>query len=124
MTDTYDLERFLLAQEAVYDGAIKMLPGGQMFAPYFDFIFPRIAGVYEDGRSARFALSGLDEASALLAFPILGNRYRESVAALDWLGENSASDVFGDADAKRLHASLTLFAEATSEPLVRDMLTI
>lgn len=124
MSDTYGLTRFLAAQERVYDNAIALLRGGRMFAPYFDFIFPRIVGVYEDARSTGFALSGLDEARAYLAFPILGNRYRESVAALDWLADRSVTDVFGQADARRLHASLTLFAEAASEPTLRDMLTI
>ncbi len=32
--------------------------------------------------------------------------------------------VFGEDDAKKLHASLTLFGEATAEPLLRSMLTV
>jgi uncharacterized protein (DUF1810 family) len=66
----------------------------------------------------------LDEARAYLAFPTLGNRYRETVAALSWLAEQDVESVFAPTDVRKLHASLTLFAEATNEPVLRSTLDI
>ena len=121
--DEYGLQRFVDAQEPVYDEAVGLLRRGLMCTPYMDFIFPRIVGSHGPPDN-RFAIASLDEARALLAFPILGNRYRESVEALSWLADISPVVVFAEPDVVKLHASLTLFAEATGEPVVRTMLTI
>jgi len=120
MTDEYDLERFVTAQAEAYDDAIDILRRGAMCTPYMDFIFPRLGR--EDGDDSVYALSSLDEARAYLDFPLLGGRYRESVETLFRLVQTSAREVFGDVDAAKLHASLTLFAEASNEVLLRSVL--
>lgn len=117
MTDEYDLERFVAAQAEAYDDAIDILRRGAMCTPYMDFIFPRLGS--DDGV---YALSSLDEARAYLDFAPLGGRYRESVETLFRLVQTSAHEVFGDVDAAKLHASLTLFAEASNEVLLRSVL--
>lgn len=123
MIDDFHLQRFIKAQDPVYDVALTMLRGGTMCTPYMDFIFPRLSGAPVT-KSSTFAINSLDEARAYLAFPILGNRYRECVEALSWLANESAVDVFGEPDAKKLQSSLTLFAEASNEVLLRTMLAI
>ncbi|TJX01478.1 MAG: DUF1810 family protein, partial [Mesorhizobium sp.] len=50
---------------------------------------------------------------AYISSPLLGGRYRECVSTLQRLINCSASTVFGDIDASKLHASLTLFSEAS-----------
>jgi len=122
MSDDYDLQRFLAAQEPVYDDALEILRHGMMCSPYVDFVFPRLA--YATDTANLFAISTLDEARAYLAFPILGNRYRECIGALAWLADETVHDVFDDVDARKLHASLTLFSEASSEPVLRTMLDL
>lgn len=119
MTDDYDLRRFVTAQADSYDDAIDILRRGAMCTPYMDFIFPRLARGNGD---EPYALATLDEARAYLDFPLIGNRYRECVETLFKLVQSSARDVFGDADAQKLHASLTLFAEASNEVLLRSVL--
>ena len=122
MQHDFQLSRFLDAQDPVYDQALSMLRSGIMCTPYMDFIFPRLR--LSDGELTPFAIRSLDEARAYLVFPTLGNRYRECVEALSWLSSASAVDVFGDVDARKLQASLTLFAEASNEQLLRIMLAI
>lgn len=124
MNEDFDLQRFVLVQEPIYDAAIDILRGGAMCTPYMDFIFPRYGSPDRPRLDEPFAIGSLDEARAYLAFPLLGNRYRECVEALSWLADRSAAEVFGDVDAGRLQASLTLFAEASGEQLLRIMLTI
>ncbi|MBA3940290.1 MAG: DUF1810 domain-containing protein [Sphingopyxis sp.] len=120
MGDDYNLQRFVTAQADVYDDAIDMLRRGVMCTPYMDCIFPRLESD-ADGPNA-LAISELDEARAYLAFQPIGNRYRECVETLFRLVRSSARDVFGDTDAQKLHASLTLFAEASNEVLLRSVL--
>lgn len=115
MNDEYNLVRFIKAQEPVYQAAIRNLHLGRMCLDHMDFIFPRLAAGGRDPESDPYAITSLDEASAYLALPVLGGRYRECIGALQGLTDLSARAVFGDAGARQLHASLTLFSEASDE---------
>ncbi|HWW56576.1 MAG TPA: DUF1810 family protein [Sphingopyxis sp.] len=119
MIDDHDLGRFVAAQADTYADAIDILRRGAMCTPYMDFIFPRLT---REEMPSPYALESLDEAAAYLASPALGNRYRECVETLFRLVRTTARDVFGDTDAGKLHASLTLFAEASNEVLLRSVL--
>lgn len=121
MTDEYDLQRFLDAQQATYESALTLLRRGAMCRLCLDFVFPRISFGETDNP---FALASLDAARAYLAFPVLGNRYRECVEALPRLVANRPCEMFGKAGMGKLQASLTLFTEATCEPLMRTVLVI
>ena len=62
---------------------------------------------------------------AQASVPTLGGRYRECAGALAWLPGKTAYDVFGAVDVRKLHSSLTLFAEASNyEPLLAIMLDV
>jgi uncharacterized protein (DUF1810 family) len=121
MNDEYDLARFIRAQDPVYETAIKDLRRGTMCPDHMDFIFPRLTVRHGDPGSEPYAITSLDEASAYLSSPLLGGRYRECIGALQVLPDLSARAVFGDAGAKHLHASLTLFSEASDEFLFETM---
>jgi len=43
MSDEYDLQRFVRAQDAVYEDALGILRQGMMCTSYMEFIFPRLA---------------------------------------------------------------------------------
>jgi uncharacterized protein (DUF1810 family) len=120
MTDEYDLQRFVRAQEPVYDDAIGILRQGMMCTPYMEFIFPRLVSGQSDAAPGPYAITSLDEANAYLSDPLLGGRYRECVGILQRLFDVSAPAVFGDADAKKLHASLTLFSEASGDEFLLE----
>jgi uncharacterized protein (DUF1810 family) len=120
MNDEYDLQRFVRAQEPVYDDAIGILRQGMMCTPYMEFIFPRLVSRRSDAAPGPYAISSLDEANAYLSDPLLGGRYRECVGILQRLFDVSARAVFGDRDAKKLHASLTLFSEASGDEFLLE----
>jgi uncharacterized protein (DUF1810 family) len=80
------------------------------------FIFPQIAGLGFSAMSQRYAISGLDEARAYLAHPVLGQRLRECTRLALQSG-NSALDIFGPIDAQKLRSCLTLFAAASDDPV-------
>ena len=124
MSDEYNLQRFVDAQEDVYEDALHALRH-RVFVPlWMPFIFPRFVNCYHDDATSAFAIASLDEARAYLAHPLLGGRYRESLGALEWMWDLDVDAVLSEQDKKNLHSSLTLFAEATNEPLMRHMLAI
>jgi uncharacterized protein (DUF1810 family) len=110
MTDEYDLQRFVLAQDPVYARALGCLRKGVMDLPCMQFIFPRLATA---DSLERYSIRSLDEARAYLSSPLLGGRYRECVGALLPLFATDVRAVFSEADARNLHASLTLFSAAS-----------
>jgi len=124
MTDEYQLRRFIDAQSDTYDTAIHELRGRVLDPAWMAFVFPRFVNCYHDASTQGFAIKSLDEARAYLTHPLLGPRLRESLEALGWLYDLDPDDVLSQRDRQNLHSSLTLFAEATNEPLMRQMLAI
>lgn len=124
MTDEYRLQRFIDAQSGNYDMAVRQLRRRVLDPAWMAFVFPRFVNCYHDPSTEYFAIGSLDEARAYLAHYLLGSRMRESLAALSWLHDLDPNDVLSEQDRQNLHSSLTLFGEATDEPLMRQMLAI
>jgi uncharacterized protein (DUF1810 family) len=124
MNDEYQLQRFVDAQSGVYDEALGQLRQRVLDPAWMAYIFPRFVDCYHDASTQAFAIRSIDEARAYLAHGLLGARLRESVAALSWLHDLDPGEVLSQLDRQNLHSSLTLFGEATNEPLMRDMLAI
>jgi uncharacterized protein (DUF1810 family) len=125
VTDPFDLARFIDAQDAgdTYDQALRELRAGSKRSHWMWFVFPQIAGLGQSETSRHFAVSGLAEAQAYLAHPVLGPRLIESASALTELDGVSAAQVFGPVDAQKLRSSMTLFARAAPDQQVfRDVL--
>jgi uncharacterized protein (DUF1810 family) len=109
MQDPFNLNRFIEAQDASYNNAIRELRAGRKSSHWSWFVFPQVIGLGSSAMSIKYALSGLDEAKAYFNHPILGARLKETVAALlDHEGTN-ASHILGDVDAKKLQSCLTIF---------------
>jgi uncharacterized protein (DUF1810 family) len=125
MGDPFDLQRFVEAQDAggTYALALSELRGGRKTSHWMWFVFPQIAGLGRSPMAARFAISGLDEARAYLAHPVLGPRLLESAAALAEQRDRSAAEILGEVDALKLRSSMTLFARAApGEPVFAAVL--
>jgi uncharacterized protein (DUF1810 family) len=60
-------------------------------------------------------VSGLDEAQAYLAHPVLGPRLREAAELAAAVEARTASEVFGYPDDLKLRSSMTLFARAAPQ---------
>jgi len=118
VSDPFELGRFVEAQEGgTYEQALSELLAGRKQSHWMWFVFPQIAGLGRSAMSVRYALSGLDEASAYWAHDLLGRRYDECCGAILGLGDVSVVDVLGAVDAQKLHSSLTLFT-AVARPSV------
>jgi uncharacterized protein (DUF1810 family) len=122
-TDPFELSRFLHAQRDSYDVALEELQSGRKRAHWIWYVFPQLRGLGRSAASQRYGLSGVDEARAYLAHPVLGARLREAVRAMLAHGPVPAAAILGDLDAVKFRSCLTLFAEAApAEPLFAEAL--
>jgi uncharacterized protein (DUF1810 family) len=119
-----DLARFLDAQSGgTYEQALRELRAGRKQGHWIWFVLPQIAGLGRSPTSRYYAISGLDEARAYLAHPVLGPRLVESAQALLDLPGEDAVAVLGPIDAVKLRSSMTLFARAApDQPVFREVL--
>jgi uncharacterized protein (DUF1810 family) len=123
--DPFDLQRFLDAQDddGTYDRALAELRDGRKRTHWMWFVLPQVAGLGRSPTAQRFAVSGLDEAAAYLAHPVLGPRLVACCRALAGLATTDADDVLGPVDGQKLRSSMTLFARASpAEPIFGQVL--
>lgn len=107
--DPYDLNRFLKAQEGVYERAFSEIKAGQKRTHWMWFIFPQIDGLGYSPTARRYSIKTLEEARQYLNHPVLGERLLECTEAVVNLKGGSASDVFGYPDDLKFRSSMTLF---------------
>jgi uncharacterized protein (DUF1810 family) len=120
MTDPYDLERFVGAQNAdgTYARVLAELRRGRKTSHWMWFVFPQLAGLGHSAMSRKFAISSLAEARAYLGHAVLGPRLIECTRVVAEAHAGTAEQIFGGIDAQKLHSSMTLFLRAApDEPL-------
>lgn len=110
--DPFDLDRFVTAQAGSYDDALAELRAGRRRSHWMWFVLPQLPGLGRSQMAQHYAVSGLDEARAYLAHPLLGPRLVECARTLAGLQTDDAGAVLGPVDAQKLHSSMTLFARA------------
>jgi uncharacterized protein (DUF1810 family) len=117
VSDPYDLERFVAAQDAdgTYELATEELRRGLKTGHWMWFVFPQIAGLGRSETARTYAISSIEEAKAYLAHPQLGRRLTECAGILATLEGRTARDIFGAVDARKLHSSMTLFHRAAPD---------
>ena len=116
--DPYDLQRFVDAQEHVYERALSEIKSGRKRSHWMWFIFPQIDGLGASSMSKRYAIRSVAEAKAYLAHPLLGPRLLESAEAVLAVETTSALELFGSPDDMKLRSCATLFASVSSEESV------
>ena len=119
--DPFQLQRFVDAQERSFEVALAELYAGRKQSHWMWYIFPQLAGLGRSPTAQFYGIRSLQEARAYLAHPVLAQRYRDAVeAVLGWSGRRSADEILGSVDAMKLRSSLTLFENASGDPLLAD----
>jgi uncharacterized protein (DUF1810 family) len=119
----HDLDRFVNAQQGIYDGVLDELRRGRKTGHWMWFVFPQIAGLGRSATSEQYAIESLEEARAYLAHPVLGPRLRECAKAVLSVQGRMAEEILGSIDAVKLRSSMTLFHRAApDEPVYREVL--
>ena len=117
-SDAFNLERFTKAQGPVWDGVLAELRAGRKDSHWMWFVFPQLATLGRSPTAKHFGLSGLAEARAFLAHPVLGPRLLQAAGILLQVPPTDAVAIFGNVDAMKLRSCLTLFAAAAPQQRV------
>jgi uncharacterized protein (DUF1810 family) len=112
MKDIFNLERFVLAQNPVYEDVLAELKSGRKTSHWMWFVFPQLKGLGSSPMSRQFAISSLDEARAYLQHPVLGARLSECCRLVVAIEGKSIHEIFGYPDDLKFHSCVTLFAQA------------
>lgn len=116
--DRFALDRFINAQQGVYDRALAEIKNGRKQTHWMWYIFPQLKGLGQSETSKYYAIKSQEEALAYLNHSVLGSRLRESAAAVLTVKERTVSEIFGYPDDLKLKSSMTLFSRVPSDPAV------
>lgn len=121
---TQGLQRFLEAQDRVYESVCNELALGEKTSHWMWFIFPQLKGLGHSPIARHYGLDSRDEALSFWQHPILGPRLKECTQLVLAQNNATARDIFGSPDDLKFKSSLTLFAQvAPEEPVFKQALT-
>ena len=116
MNDPHDLQRFVDAQDTVYDRVLAELRAGRKTSHWMWFVFPQIAGLGSSSMAQRFAIASPEEAHAYLAHEVLGPRLHECTRLLMNIQGETISRILGSPDDLKFRSCMTLFAKVARSP--------
>jgi uncharacterized protein (DUF1810 family) len=114
--DTFDLERFVTAQAAVFPPVLTELKAGRKRTHWMWFVFPQLRGLGHSSMATSYGIGSLHEARAYLAHPLLGPRLELCTRTVLDLESGSLHQIFGSPDDMKFQSSMTLFALAAADP--------
>ncbi|TFV73100.1 DUF1810 domain-containing protein [Bradyrhizobium frederickii] len=117
MTDPFDLERFVRAQDPVFRAVEGELARGRKQTHWMWFVFPQITGLGFSSMSQRYAIGSRAEAKAYLAHPVLGARLIECTGLVLAVQGRSINAILGAPDDAKFRSSMTLFGAVSDEPI-------
>ena len=109
------LQRFVDAQDPVFDEVRRELRAGCKESHWMWFIFPQIEGLGHSPMASRYGISSREEAEAYLKHPILGPRLRECTRLVNLVQRRSVEEIFGYPDNLKFRSCMTLFAHVTTD---------
>ena len=117
MTDPFDLERFIRAQNPVFQDVQGELARGRKQTHWMWFVFPQVAGLGFSAMSQRYAIGSREEARAYLAHPVLGARLTECTRLVLAVQGRSINAILGAPDDAKFRSSMTLFGTVSDQPI-------
>ena len=113
--EPFDLQRFVDAQDRVYETALEELRAGRKRSHWIWFVFPQVQGLGRSPTAIRYGIASLAEAKAYVDHEVLGPRLRECARVVAGIQGSSADEIFGWPDNLKVRSSMTLFARATED---------
>ena len=124
MASNQDLQRFVEAQQPVYEKVCAELAAGKKSSHWMWFVFPQLAGLGRSSMAVRFALASVTEAQAYWQHELLGPRLMQCIELVIASKGKTAFQIFGTPDDLKFRSCMTLFAHAfPDEPLFKTALT-
>ena len=113
--DTYNLDRFVDAQDNVYEEVLAELRAGRKESHWIWFIFPQIAGLGHSPTAQFYSIHSIEEARAYLQYPLLGARLCECTELVNRIEGKTIGEIFGTPDDLKFRSSMTLFAQTAED---------
>ena len=120
MSDSFDLRRFVDAQETVYRQVLEELSCGRKRTHWMWFVFPQIAGLGFSVMAQRFAIGSRSEAVAYLAHDLLGLRLIECKRLVMAASEKTITDILGSPDDMKFRSCMTLFDAVSQQEIFAE----
>jgi len=117
MTDEFELERFVQAQDMVYSRVVSELSQGRKQSHWMWFIFPQVAGLGFSAMSQRYAIRSRQEARAYLGHALLGPRLIECTGLVVAVPDRTINAILGSPDDVKFRSSMTLFGAVSNNPI-------
>ena len=115
MNDPYDLQRFVSAQNPVYERVCAELRNGRKESHWIWFIFPQLRGLGRSQIASAFGIASRQEAEAYLKHPVLGERLRECTRLVNLVEDRAISQILGYPDDLKFRSSMSLFASVAPD---------
>lgn len=124
MCNTYNLQRFVDAQEDCYNLVLTELNNGRKQSHWIWFIFPQQKGIGRSYYSEYYGLDGVDETKKYLEHQLLGARLRECCKLLNaHAGNKTIEDIMGSKiDVLKLKTSMKLFDTVSPNDIFAEIL--
>lgn len=111
-----ELSEFVASQAPVWDDVLRELRTGRKVTHWIWWVFPQLEILGRSPRARHFGLSGLDEATAYLAHPVLGPRLAQVSDLLLAHAASDPVDILGPVDALKVRSCMTLFEAVPEAP--------
>ena len=118
--DFNSLDRFVQAQTLMYSTTLREIKNGKKVSHWMWYMFPQLRGLGTSFMANMYGISGLGEAKAYLAHPVLSGRLYELCGELLKHKDKTALEIFGDIDEMKLKSSMTLFALTSEDYTIFD----
>jgi uncharacterized protein (DUF1810 family) len=114
--DSFNLERFVIAQEPVFKNVLAELTAARKRSHWMWFVFPQLRGLGTSSMADYYGIASLEEARAYLAHPLLGQRLDVCTRLVLASEGTSLVPILGSPDDMKFRSCMTLFARATDDP--------
>ena len=112
------LERFVTAQEGVYESVREELAAAKKTSHWMWFVFPQFKALGRRAMAKHFGIESKDEALAYWQHPVLGQRLKECTELVLAAGGKTVHEIFGSPDDLKFRSCMTLFTQvAPDEPV-------
>ena len=123
MSDPFALQRFVSAQDPLYQSVLAELRAGCKRTHWMWFVFPQHRSLGRSAMAARYGLASLAEAAAYWQHAVLGARLDECCRLVLAVEHRTANQIFASPDDLKLRSSMTLFAAALpQQPVFQQVL--
>lgn len=116
----YNLDRFIYAQNNIYENALKEIKEGKKKTHWIWYIFPQMKGLGKSFLSQYYGINGREEALEYIKNDILRNRLIKITEEV-YNNKHSVYDIFGN-DTIKFRSCMLLFNSISDIPIFKKII--